>query len=155
MLNKRIIYTFLLVIWMIIIFIFSNQSGTNSLKVSDNLTRNTINTVNKITNTEMKKKDKDKLVLNSRFIVRKIAHFTLYFILGILVYLTLSSYNIKKNILIFSILFVFIYAISDEVHQLLLQSRTFRFLDIFIDTIAGSISSTFINKMKGKSLTNN
>ena len=121
---------------------FSNQGSLNSIRLSDKLTQKTLNTVNKVTGKEVK--DESKTVINSRFIIRKTAHFTLYFILGILVYQTLSSYGVKKNILVYSVLFCLVYASSDEIHQLF-NDRTFRKLDIFIDTLGGLTGSTLIH----------
>lgn len=139
---RRVIYTLLLITWMIIIFLFSNQGSLNSIRLSDKLTQKTINTVNKVTGKEVK--DESKTVINNRFIIRKTAHFTLYFILGILVYQTLSSYGVKKYILVYSVLFCLVYASSDEIHQLF-NDRTFRKLDIFIDTLGGLTGSTLIH----------
>ena len=139
---RRVIYTLLLITWMIIIFLFSNQGSLNSIRLSDKLTQKTINTVNKVTGKEVK--DESKTVINNRFIIRKAAHFTLYFILGVLVYQTLSSYGVKKYILVYSVLFCLVYASSDEIHQLF-NDRTFRKLDIFIDTLGGLTGSTLIH----------
>jgi VanZ family protein len=127
---------------------FSNQKSVNSLKISDNLTKNTINTVSKVTKKEVK--NESKVIRDSRFIVRKTAHFTLYFILGVLIYLTLTEYGINKHLIIFCILFCFIYAISDEIHQLLTHDRTFRKLDILIDTIGSSIGIIITKKISKK-----
>ena len=140
---KKIIYTTLLVIWMIVIFMFSNDSGTSSLSKSDRVARNTINTVSKITKKKYTESKKDKIIKNTRFIIRKTAHFTLYFILGVLVYLTFRSYGISNRVFIYSILFCLVYAISDEIHQLISSDRTARVLDVLIDT-SGSIVSNFI-----------
>ena len=75
-------------------------------------------------------------------IVRKSAHFTEYFILGILVYNMLKNYN--KSIYL-GIIICFLYAISDEVHQIFSDGRSFQIMDIFIDTI-GSITGIYIMK---------
>ena len=145
--TKRIIYTLLLIIWMIVIFMFSNETGKTSKTTSDKITRTTINVVTDVTNKKITKKEEDKIVKNTRLIVRKLAHFTLYFILGVLVYLTFRSYGISKNIIIYSIGFCLIYAISDEIHQLYTNGRSFKILDILIDTF-GSVTSIFIIKLK-------
>lgn len=117
---------------------FSNENGNKSANKSNKITENII----KITNNDD--------VENTRFIVRKTAHFILYFILGVLVYLTLNSYNINRNLILYSVLFVLIYAISDEAHQIFTVGRSFQISDIIIDTIAGTISTLLINKFKRK-----
>ena len=136
--SKRMIYTTLLILWMLIIFMFSNQDSTKSESTSDKLTGTVIDTVEVVTKEEISEDKKDILIEDSRFIVRKTAHFTLYFILGILSYLTIKSYGVKRVVLL-SILFCFIYACSDEFHQMFLDGRTPKILDILIDTIGSSV----------------
>ena len=140
----KIISTILLILWMVIIFMFSNEDAATSKKTSDTVALNTINTVSKVTGKKYSTKDKKDFIYNSRFIIRKTAHFTLYFILGILIYLTLKSYGINSKIFVYSVLFCLIYAIFDEIHQIFSNGRTFKIIDIFIDTIASVISNYFI-----------
>ena len=97
---KRIILTILLIIWMIVIFMFSNETGEASQSRSDGVAITTINVVTKVTNQKMSKKAKEKMIDNTRVIIRKTAHFTLYFILGTIVYFTLNSYGINNAIVI-------------------------------------------------------
>lgn len=146
MLVKRIVLTTLLILWMIVIFMFSSEDATNSQNTSDKVTKTTINVVSSITKNEVSDSKKENITINTRFIVRKMAHFTLYFILGIFTYLTLSSYGIDKNIIIYSVIFCLIYSISDEIHQVFSDGRTFKVLDILIDTI-GSITSNLLIKL--------
>ena len=54
-------------------------------------------------------------------------------------YLLFNSYGVKK-ILFYSILFCFIYACSDEIHQLFLDGRTAKVLDVCIDTCGSSLA---------------
>lgn len=142
--KKKIIYTFLLITWMGIIFLFSNQNASKSLNVSDKFTSNLIDTVASVSNKDVSNNRKHTLVVNSRFLIRKCAHFTIYFILGLLSYLTLKSYGVK-NVFIYIILFCFIYSVSDEVHQIFTSGRTFKLLDIFIDTSAGILLCYFMS----------
>ena len=86
---KRIIYTILLIIWLVIIFMFSNQNARNSQSSSDKVASTIIDTVETVTNQEITEEKKSNLIEDTRFLIRKCAHFTLYFILGILIYLTL------------------------------------------------------------------
>lgn len=136
---KRIIYTCLLIVWMIIIFIFSNQDANKSESTSDKVTSTVIDTVQVVTKQDITKEKKSNLIEKTRVLVRKSAHFFLFLILGILIYLTLSSYSVSKTVL-FSIIFCFIYACSDELHQLFTDGRTAKILDICIDTCGSSIA---------------
>ena len=145
---KKIILTSLLIIWMIVIFMFSNQNATKSESTSDKVSSTIIDTVEVVTKEEITEDKKETLIEDTRFVVRKTAHFTLYFILGLLAYLTLSSYSIKK-IVIFSILFCFLYACSDEIHQMFLYGRTGKILYVFID-IMGSVVGICLCLLVGK-----
>ena len=69
------------------------------------------------------------------FIVRKLAHFSVYTVLGTLALFALSFHeklNAKKRIL-FSSLICLAYAVSDEIHQYFVPGRSCRLLDILID----------------------
>ena len=72
------------------------------------------------------------------FLVRKSAHMFLYFILGIMVYSLSREFKLsdRKRIL-YSLIFVFLYALSDEFHQKFVTGRSSELRDVFIDSIAG------------------
>lgn len=82
-------------------------------------------------------------------IIRKLAHFTEYFILGILVYNLISSYN-KRTYM--ALIICILYAISDEVHQIFVPGRSCQMYDILIDSL-GSLVGIFLifvcNKILG------
>lgn len=76
------------------------------------------------------------------FLVRKTAHFTEYAILGSLFFLNLKSWQRPKsstsmNILL-SLIFSFLYACTDELHQIFVPGRSAQFRDILIDTLGAS-----------------
>ncbi len=143
---KRIIFTILTVIWLIIIFLFSNQNVASSQKLSDSFIDKTIIKIYEKFNENVD--DADRLIVRDSFSnpVRKFAHFSIYFILGILVLITLNEYDVNKKYLIYySIIFCFLYAASDEIHQLFVAGRGGSVKDVILDTL-GSISSIFILK---------
>ena len=74
--------------------------------------------------------------------VRKTAHVTLYFLLGLSFISFLKEFNlIDKRLIIYTILFVFIYACSDEIHQLFIPGRSGEILDVLLDTCGGALAS--------------
>ena len=83
----------------------------------------------------MSKKDREKKKQKIVVPVRKTAHFTVYTILGVLVYLFTRTFEGKnwKKVLI-SIGFAFLYACSDELHQLFVSGRSGEIKDILIDS---------------------
>jgi len=106
----KIIKHILLILWCLLIFFFSNESGEVSAGRSETITNNTINTYEEIFNKEVK--NKEKVSDNLENIIRKTAHFSLYTVLGILTFLVLKEYplDLRKQI-IYSIIFCILYAI--------------------------------------------
>ncbi len=124
---------------MVIIFGFSNQNITNSISLSDKVSERIIDFEIKITGKKITSEKRTERIKQTRVIVRKTAHFTEYFILGILIYFTFKMYSISK-VPLYAILFCFLYACSDELHQLFSDGRSANILDVLIDT-SGSILS--------------
>ena len=116
-----------------------NQIGKKSESTSDAFTSTIIDKVSSITNKDIKETKKKDIIESTRFIVRKTAHFSIYFILGIIIYLLLCTYSINKVVLI-SIIICFIFGGLDEIHQIFIPGRTARFYDCIIDTLGSSTS---------------
>lgn len=132
--SKKLLAWILVLGWMIFIFYMSNQPADVSNGQSDfvlNLIR------------DMGINISDPYVDIAITIIRKGAHFTEYLILSIL-YLNLLRYymNIKKA-LVFSVILSFLYASTDEFHQLFVEGREGRFTDVLIDT-SGAITGSFL-----------
>lgn len=124
---------------------FSNQKANDSSKLSDGLILKTVRIIEKITNKEYS----DEEILD-KFVkpVRKLAHFTIYLILGILVYLYIKEFNISNKFIV-SLLICIIYALTDEIHQLFIVGRSGNIKDVCIDSL-GSMIGIFIIKKVGK-----
>lgn len=138
MLRKVIKFT-LVICCMLIIFMFSSDSGTASSKKSDSVI---INLVEVISNKKVNNKDRDKYIEKYVFPVRKCAHFTIYLILGILVISLLSEYRILNfKTVLYTLLIVFLYACSDEFHQLFVSGRSSEIGDVLIDSSGEFIGS--------------
>lgn len=78
------------------------------------------------------------------FIVRKLAHFTEYAILGVLA--ARAFRNLPRWFLISAAL-VAVYALLDEYHQSFVPSRTASILDSFID-MAGGLTALIVIRRK-------
>lgn len=121
------------------IFILSNDDSNASTKKSD---RFIVNTTEFIMNRKLTNKERKKYINNYVVIARKTAHFTLYFLLGLTFINFLKEFNIDdQKKIIYSIVFVFLYACSDEIHQLFINGRSAEILDVLIDTMGGTIST--------------
>jgi len=73
-----------------------------------------------------------------RYIIRKIAHFTIYFIGGIIIFLFFNTYNISNTKkIIYTLLFIIVYASCDELHQRFVEARDGKIEDVLIDSLGG------------------
>lgn len=118
---------------MLLIFTMSSFDATESTNQS-NFIVNIITDIFKIENIEL-----------LSFIIRKLAHFTEYLILGFLTINMLNKNDISKKYLL-SILICIIYATSDEIHQIFVPGRACQIRDILIDSI-GSITGVYLYKL--------
>lgn len=141
--NKRIIYLILVVIWMIIVFSFSNQNGVKSQGSSDIITDKIIEISDDYFALDIKSSE-DMI----SFAVRKLAHFSIYFLGGILIYNFINTFSInKKYIIIFSIVLGAVYACTDELHQLFIDGRSAQMMDVFIDSCGVVLAVIARNKL--------
>jgi VanZ family protein len=132
---KKILSLILLIIWIIIIFLLSNQSGSVSTNESDII----VNSINNILNI-----NEHLLVI----IVRKLAHIIEYFILYLLTYNCFKEYGIKYKYA--SIIFCIFCGLIDEVHQLFINGRSGQIIDVFVDLIGIIIGYIIIEVIYGK-----
>ena len=138
---RKIIKLLLILIWMVVIFLFSNDSGEASKKKSDHVIMDIYQVFN---DTELTEKEKEQLIETVVYPTRKIAHFSEYFLLGLLVLSFLSEFGIvtRKSILI-AIIICCLYAVSDEFHQMFSDGRTPKVFDVAIDTL-GATTGIFL-----------
>lgn len=129
---KKIIKLLFIIIWLLVIFLFSNQDGSTSTSLTNGILEKYLFFV-----------DSDIFFM----IIRKMAHITEYFILGILVLNFINEFKIDKKIVI-SILICFILASFDELHQLFIPDRTGCLLDVFIDMFGASLGILILSLIK-------
>ena len=129
---KIIISWLLVIIWMFVIYYFSNMNGDASSNASNGTVYFIINFIDNLFNLNIDVENVTE-ILNGP--IRKLAHFTVYFILSIFILIALSNHKIKlsKKIII-TTLICFIYACTDEIHQLMVADRSGKLLDVLIDT---------------------
>ena len=133
----RIIYKVLLVIiWLIVIFLFSNQSGQKSTEITNEFLERILWFI-----------DNDITFI----IIRKLAHFTEYLILGFLIYNLISEFTIK-DLIIYSILICILFACLDEMHQLFIDGRSAKIFDVLIDSAGSICGIIIINKILKRSI---
>lgn len=117
---------------MCMIFGFSAQEAS----VSDGTSTGFIKTAVKILfggNADEKTLEKTAEALN--FYVRKAAHFSIYALLGFLIALLVYEYIADpKKVLLRSVIFIGMYAASDELHQFFVPGRSCEIRDVLLDT---------------------
>lgn len=131
---KKIIKTLLFLSWLILIYLLSAETGDQSGSLSNGI----LLSIAKL----LKISDTKAFVDTFGFFIRKLAHFSEYFILYILTYECFKEYNCSKLIVV-SVLFCVLYASFDEFHQLFVDGRCGQLSDVMIDS-SGSIVSCFL-----------
>lgn len=131
----------LAIIWMGVIFMFSAQVSDESKSSSNKVTSAVVNTVISIKKENISEEKRQKIIEDKTFIVRKSAHFTEYFILGLILILYLQTKEkLATKYIILAIIFCVLYATSDEIHQLFVDGRSCKIMDILIDTCGSSLA---------------
>ena len=123
--NRTGLFRFISIATMILIFWFSHQNSEESLKQSNFILQYL----------------KDFLEIFG-LDVRKLAHFTIYLVLGNSYFLSFKVLD-KKSALV-SIILTTLYACTDEFHQGFIPGRGPALKDVLIDTLGGSLGITII-----------
>lgn len=135
-------------LWCIIIFCFSAQDATASTAMSDGVLYKIAEICTAWIPADAAEIDGESHS-SMAFLIRKIAHFTLYFILGLFSSATILSFSTKHHRPLFASWltawsFCIFYAATDEFHQLFVPGRTGRLLDIGIDSFGALLSSLLL-----------
>lgn len=137
---KRIILYILLIFWMGLIFFLSNEPAIESADTSNEIVMKVVSVVENVVDYEF---SEDEVNNYFSFPIRKMAHLTLYLVLGVIIYNLLNTYNIKNKLLL-SFMFCLLYALSDEIHQLFVIGRSGEIRDVLIDS-CGSFLGIFLS----------
>lgn len=135
--KKKLLSWAAVLIWMLVIFSFSAQVAEESSQLSMGITRFLTDIMQWITPfVELENG-------TMHFLIRKAAHFFVYFVLGIFLLNALRSSGVSNyKAITLAFLLAVLYAISDEVHQLSVPGRVGNIKDVFIDShgAAGGIA---------------
>ena len=126
---------FVLIAWMLVIFLFSAQTGEQSSE-SSGLVEQVLSLFPFI--------PQKFLSIDLQLIIRKGAHFTEYLILYVLMFSVVIDYRPLKKALFYSLIGVFLYACTDEIHQAFVPGRASAFTDVLIDTLGGIVAMIMI-----------
>lgn len=133
--RSRIISWIMLIVWMGVIFFMSHLPGEVSSSQSDLVIK-----IFEILGISLDSYFGDL----ASFVIRKSAHFSEYLILFLLLYRVLCLYVDKRSAKLYTVLGVFLYAGSDEIHQYFVPGRAMAFRDVMIDTSGGTAGMALI-----------
>ena len=124
----------LVVGWMVGIFVMSSFPAKTS-DVQSGVIVEVVKNVFNVSN------ERPEVIDDLTTIVRKSAHSFEYFVLGILILNLIRQFWPGKwsKYWYLAIIFAMLYAITDELHQILVPGRSCELRDILIDTIAASV----------------
>ena len=138
---RGILITALIAIF-VTIFGFSNQNSETSSGLSRKVTNFVVEIVPTIKN--MPEAEKEKVVDRIESIVRKIAHYSIYTLVGILLMSLMSTYKLKElDRIAVSLIIGVIYASTDEIHQAFVPGRGPLVTDVILDSM-GVLTGIFI-----------
>lgn len=139
--SDRVISILLVTAWMVFVFMLSQQSAAASSETSGNVIEKIAELVNRDFNT-LAPSEKHDIIASWQSVVRQAAHFSEYAVLGFLVVNALRTYNLKKALrCLLPPLVCFLYAVSDEVHQIFVPGRSCELQDIITDTLGGIVGT--------------
>ncbi len=144
---KKIILWLAVIGMSMVIFGFSSGTGEQSAGLSEKITYSIIEHIEKIV--EIDDLQRKNMFQAIHIFVRKGAHFSEFAVLGILSFLLVKSYGFSRKICTLSaLLYCLIFAVCDEVHQLFVDGRAGRIIDVCID-FAGSVLGALLCRLLG------
>lgn len=131
---KKVICIILVIIWMSAMFWFSNQQGAGSSSTSKKVSEIIVNIID--IKQHYSETQREQIIKLIEPVIRKLAHYTLYAIGGILIANCIYQFCDKeKRVIIISAIIGIAYAASDETHQLMVPGRSGSIKDVIIDSI--------------------
>lgn len=155
---KRTLSILVIVILMIIINSFSSQTATESDKISTKIAKTIVVKLRILS--EKEATDSHEIIRNADHIIRKLAHFSIYFTLGLLIFI--ANYFIYKRPMIalfVSWIISTLYAMFDEYYQTHIEGRGGQVMDVVIDScgalLAGVVCLVVVLTKRNKELLDN
>ena len=129
----------LLILLYLVIFRFSGQDGEESGILSLYVSEKCVKIVNTISGKNWTEQMLDGMAKFFEHPLRKLAHFSEYACMGVLVCILWSPWlNRGKKLYFLTAAWVFLSAAADEFHQSFVPGRYCSFADVLLDTLGGS-----------------
>ncbi|MCM1529418.1 MAG: VanZ family protein [Alistipes sp.] len=141
--TRAAIFFILTIAVMIGIFLFSCENSDDSSETSGNIVDIVIDVCYDNFD-EAPPAEQQDIYDSVSHIIRKTAHFTAFAALGFCVSMFLGKRRLVSAKSLGALIFCFLYACSDELHQYFVPERACMFTDVLIDT-SGSLSGILIS----------
>lgn len=129
----------------LVIFGFSGQNGEQSGGLSSKIASIIVDSADKAGIIDIDEAGKQILIDKMQYPIRKCAHMTEYAIFAVLTFIALYYDDIRKRMTyILAVIIAFLFACTDEFHQLFVPGRSGQFTDVCIDTIGACIGMLII-----------
>ncbi|HHT89155.1 MAG TPA: VanZ family protein [Clostridiales bacterium] len=141
--KRKLLPWIFVILWMTLIFFLSHQPAMESNQLSSGIIKRIYDIIKMIA-------PDIRLDLESlNHIIRKLAHFGVYMILGFLLANGLR-YNKKSriNAILLALLICILYAISDEIHQIFIPGRSGQVSDVLIDSLGGLVGIVLLDLLR-------
>mgnify|MGYP003939114351 FL=1 len=132
---------------MMLIFFLSAQSAVESSALSTKVTELILGLINRVV-PAFSSSMTDYAYLNR--VIRKLAHFLLYLVLGLLTTRALRKNGITgMKPLVLAVIICALYAVTDELHQMFVPGRSSQISDVILDTVGGLAGATLYHTRQG------
>ncbi|MCM8901808.1 VanZ family protein [Caldicoprobacter algeriensis] len=128
--------------WMAVIFLFSAQPAHESDGLSKSVTLFIIQVVKRV----MPSAELTFDVAMLNHLIRKVAHFAIYLVLGVLTVNALSISGVPTfKAVVWALVICIVYAATDEIHQMFVTGRGAQVKDVLIDS-AGAVVGVGVHR---------
>jgi len=126
----------LVIVWMAVIFSFSAQPAHES----DGLSKSVILFIIGLAKRVMPLSDLAVDIATLNHLIRKVAHFTVYLVLGVLTVNSLKASGVPIfKAAIWALAICIVYAATDEIHQMFVPGRYAQVKDVLIDSVGAVV----------------
>ncbi len=134
----------LLILLYVLIFSFSAQDAEESGALSRSISAMCVNVVNSFSGGRLSGSLLEEFIRRFEGPVRKLAHFTEYACMGVLVYVLWSQWMRRgRGLYLLTVVWVTVSAAADEIHQLFVPGRDGNLADVCLDTCGGAAGLLF------------
>ena len=134
-----VVAAILLVLLYLLIFAFSGQDGEESGSLSSMISEKCAELLNAISGKHWTQNVIDSMAAYFEHPIRKLAHFSEYACMGVLLYGVWRPWKERnRKLYLLIVLWVFVSAGADEFHQLFVPGRYGCFADVVLDTCGGA-----------------